>query len=132
VIGDWIQAEDTFFPPKPNLPAKTNMSSDIEQFISYYIEGVTNLTVCCIGLIINAAAIVMLLRQKNSGSIFLKLMISLATYDLIYVLLSSICFSLPRLSIEFKSKWRATDMYVHMHFVRGSDNFLILKTNVYI
>jgi hypothetical protein len=76
----------------------------MENFVSYYIEGVTTLTVCCIGLVINAAAIVMLLRQKNSGSIFLKLMISLATYDLIYVFLSSICFSLPRLSTEFKSK----------------------------
>ncbi len=27
--------------------------SEIEQFISYYIEGVTTLTVCCIGLVIN-------------------------------------------------------------------------------
>ena len=77
--------------------------SEIDPF-SYFIEGVTTLTVCCIGLVVNAAAIVMLLRQKNSGSIFLKLMISLATYDLIYVLLSSVCFSLPRLSPEFESK----------------------------
>jgi hypothetical protein len=36
--------------------------SDMENFVSYYIEGVTTLTVCCIGLVINAAAIVMLLR----------------------------------------------------------------------
>ena len=90
--------------PAPAVSQVFRMSSEIEQFVSYYIEGVTTLTVCCIGLVINAAAIVMLLMQKNSGSIFLKLMISLATYDLIYVLLSSICFSLPRLSLEFKSK----------------------------
>lgn len=95
-------------------------------FVSYYVEGIASLSVGCIGLvslskslknmnlnlidlfvkfqIINAAAIVMLLRQKNSGSIFLKLMISLATYDLIYVFLSSVCFSLPRLSEYFKGE----------------------------
>ena len=92
------------FPAGTKKKKKKDLTmSEIDPF-SYFIEGVTTLTVCCIGLVVNAAAIVMLLRQKNSGSIFLKLMISLATYDLIYVLLSSVCFSLPRLSPEFESK----------------------------
>eukprot|EP00093_Oithona_nana_P011302 11302.XXX_412372_410513_1 [CDS] Oithona nana genome sequencing. len=50
----------------------------------------------------------MLCRQKTT-SIFVKLMISLVTYDLIYVFLSATCFSLPRLSTTFDDKVR-----VHM------------------
>jgi hypothetical protein len=44
--------------------------SEMENFVSYYIEGVTTLTVCCIGLVINAAAIVMLLRYEDESATF--------------------------------------------------------------
>lgn len=69
--------------------------------LDFYLDGVANFTVCAIGLAVNAAAIGMLCRQKTS-SIFVKLMISLVTYDLIYVFLFATCYSLPRLSDSFR------------------------------
>jgi uncharacterized membrane protein YqgA involved in biofilm formation len=76
------------------------MSNELE-LLDFYLDGVTNFTVCSIGLAINAWAVCMLRRQKTS-SIFVKLMISLVTYDLIYVFLFATCYSLPRLSLHFK------------------------------
>ena len=71
--------------------------------LNFYLDGVTNFTFCMIGMTINAAAIGLLCRQKTT-SIFVKLMISLVCYDLVYVFLSATCFSLPRLSTTFDSK----------------------------
>ena len=71
--------------------------------LNFYLDGVTNFTFCLIGMTINAAAIGMLCRQKTT-SIFVKLMITLVTYDLVYVFLSATCFSLPRLSTTFDGK----------------------------
>ena len=71
--------------------------------LDFYLDGVTNFTFCTIGMAINAAAIGLLCRQKTT-SLFVKLMISLVTYDLIYVFLSATCFSLPRLSTSFDGK----------------------------
>ena len=73
--------------------------------LDFYLDGLTNFTFCTIGMAINAAAIGLLCRQKTT-SIFVKLMISLVTYDLIYVFLSAACFSLPRLSATFDGKPR--------------------------
>ena len=78
--------------------------------LNFYLDGVTNFTFCLIGMTVNAAAIGMLCRQKTT-SIFVKLMISLVTYDLIYVFLSATCFSLPRLSTTFDGK--KTDAFFH-------------------
>ena len=69
--------------------------------VDFYLDGVANFAVCAVGLAVNAFAIGMLCRQKTS-SLFVKLMTSLVTYDLIYVLLSALCYSLPRLSAPFK------------------------------
>ena len=69
--------------------------------VDLYLEGVANFVVCTVGMGINAAAIGILCRQKTS-SLFVKLMISLVSYDLIYVFLFATCFSLPRLSQAFQ------------------------------
>ncbi len=71
-----------------------------DENVKFYLDGVANFTICVLGLAINAAAIGMLCRQ-NTNSLFVKLMISLVIYDLIYVLLSAICYSLPNLSASF-------------------------------
>ena len=71
--------------------------------VDLYLDGVANFAVSAVGLAINAFAIGMLCRQKTS-SLFVKLMISLVTYDFVYVLLSALCYSLPRLSTPFKGK----------------------------
>ena len=71
--------------------------------VDLYLEGVANFVVCTIGMGINAAAIGILCRQKTS-SLFVKLMISLVSYDLIYVFLFATCYSLPRLSHPFKGR----------------------------
>ena len=88
------------------LPSTTVMSTEKEN-LDFYLDGVTILVVCVIGLAINAMAIGMLCRQKTS-SIFVKLMISLVTYDLIYVFLFALCYSMPRLSPFYHSKY-----YIH-------------------
>ena len=69
--------------------------------VDLYLEGVTNFVVCIIGMGINMVAIGILCRQKTS-SLFVKLMISLVSYDLIYVFLFAACYSLPRLSHTFQ------------------------------
>ena len=86
------------------LPSTTVMSTEKEN-LDFYLDGVTILVVCVIGLAINAMAIGMLCRQKTS-SIFVKLMISLVTYDLIYVFLFALCYSMPRLSIFYQGKYK--------------------------
>jgi len=68
--------------------------------VDLYLEGVANFVVCTIGMGINAAAIGILCRQKTS-SLFVKLMITLVSYDLIYVFLFATCYSLPRLYNRF-------------------------------
>ena len=60
-----------------------------------------NFIICTIGIGINAVAICILFRQKTS-SLFVKLMISLVSYDLLYVFLFATCFSLPRLYPKFE------------------------------
>ena len=88
------------------LPSTTVMSTEKENLnLDFYLDGVTILVVCVIGLAINAMAIGMLCRQKTS-SIFVKLMISLVTYDLIYVFLFALLYSMPRLSIFYQGKYK--------------------------
>ncbi len=62
----------------------------------FYLEGPTCLCLCTIGLFINAYAIATLLRQRLSA-MFHKLMLALVVYDLVYVLLTMLCYSLPKL-----------------------------------
>ena len=71
--------------------------------VDLYLEGVANFVVCTVGMGINAAAIGILCRQKTS-SLFVKLMISLVSYDLIYVILFAMLYPLPHLSHAFKGK----------------------------
>ena len=78
------------------------MGSESENLL-FYLDGVTIFTVCAIGMAVNAAAICLLCRQKTS-SIFVKLMISLVTYDLIYVFLFALSFSLPILAQSYKGE----------------------------
>ncbi len=86
------------------LREPTDLDKMANDDLVFYLDGVTIFTVCAIGLAVNAAAICLLCRQKTS-SIFVKLMISLVTYDLIYVFLFATCFSLPILAKSFKGKF---------------------------
>ena len=106
-----------FLPPLQSwfyIPRRRRRESVLKMMelegLNFYLDGVTNFTFCLIGMTVNAAAIGMLCRQKTT-SIFVKLMISLVTYDLIYVFLSATCFSLPRLSTTFDGK--KTDAFFH-------------------
>ena len=79
------------------------------EHVDLYLAGAANFTVCMVGLAINAAAIGMLKKKQSSPtssrSLFVKLMISLVLYDLIYVFMSATCYSLPRLSSFFKGSF---------------------------
>ena len=93
------------------------MATDVD----FYLDGVTNFTFCGIGLVINAAAIALLCRQKTT-SIFVKLMISLVSYDLIYVFLMAACISLPRLSTSYEGKPLAENNFKTYGKTIGKDN----------
>ena len=90
-------------PEGHNMSATEETSKNLDFYLDFYLDGLTNLVVCIMGLAINAAAIGILCRQKTS-SIFVKLMLSLVTYDLLYVFLFATCYSMNRLSDYYRSK----------------------------
>ena len=90
-------------PKGHNMSTTEETSKSLDFYLDFYLDGLTNLVVCIMGLAINAAAIGILCRQKTS-SIFVKLMLSLVTYDLLYVFLFATCYSMNRLSDYYRSK----------------------------
>ena len=95
-------------------------SKSLDFYLDFYLDGLTNLVVCIMGLAINAAAIGILCRQKTS-SIFVKLMLSLVTYDLLYVFLFATCYSMNRLSDYYRSK----SLYGYLHTVFKNEKFTL-------
>jgi len=69
-----------------------------------HLDGVVNFSICCVGIVVNSTAIGILLRSRNqrSPSVFLKLMISLAFYDLLFVTLFAFYYTMPRLSKSYR------------------------------
>ena len=98
-------------------------SKSLDFYLDFYLDGLTNLVVCIMGLAINAAAIGILCRQKTS-SIFVKLMLSLVTYDLLYVFLFATCYSMNRLSDYYRSK----SLLVLAHSVQKREIYSHVRT----
>lgn len=71
--------------------------------VTYWLEGWLCLVVCVTGVLMNSYAIWTLLRQKHSA-IFHRLMLALVTYDLFYVMLTSLTYSLPNLSFYYRGR----------------------------
>lgn len=69
----------------------------------FYLTGVCGVVLCSIGILVNSFAIRTLLVHKLTA-IFHKLMLALVCYDLIYVVLYMLCYSLPKLSVYYDGK----------------------------
>ena len=69
-------------------------------YFSWCIEGVGVLVIGVLGISVNLAALILLLRVKRRH-IFHYLLISLCIYDLLHLVLSIMCFSLPQLSTSY-------------------------------
>ena len=67
----------------------------------YYIEGVFKLIIGTFGIIGNVAAIVVFTRKTLQKS-FYALMLSLAAFDLLYIVTSILCYGIPPLSDQYK------------------------------
>ena len=67
----------------------------------YYVEGVFLLIIGTFGIIGNVSAIVVFTRQNLQKS-FYALMLSLAAFDLVYIITSILCYGIPPLSPEYK------------------------------
>ena len=66
----------------------------------YYVEGVFLLIIGTFGIIGNVSAIVVFTRQNLQKS-FYALMLSLASFDLVYIITSILCYGIPPLSPEY-------------------------------
>ena len=67
----------------------------------YYVEGVFLLIIGTFGIIGNVSAIVVFTRQNLQKS-FYGLMLSLAAFDLLYIITSILCYGIPPLSDEYE------------------------------
>ena len=75
--------------------------STVQMEIEYYVEGVFLLIIGTFGIIGNVSAIVVFTRQNLQKS-FYALMLSLAAFDLVYIITSILCYGIPPLSPEYK------------------------------
>ena len=77
----------------------------------YYVEGVFLLIIGTFGIIGNVSAIVVFTRQNLQKS-FYGLMLSLAAFDLLYIITSILCYGIPPLSDEYEeSKMYNSNFY---------------------
>ena len=61
--------------------------------VQYYLEGWACLCLCLVGTVINSYAIWTLVFRQKHTAIFHKLMLALVVYDLFYVVLSCLVYS---------------------------------------
>ena len=69
--------------------------------LRYWIDGPACLFMACCGLVANSMALVTLYRQRIQR-IFHLLMIFLSFWDVCYLILSIICFSMPAFSVYYR------------------------------
>lgn len=82
--------------------------SDLKQCImeiTDILDSYVHLVLASVGILINAFAIVTLLRQSRCATIFHKLMISLVAYDLVYCAFSVNIRCLSYFSEYYDCKW---------------------------
>ena len=68
-----------------------------DHFVAFSIEGIALLQVGILGIVGNVAAITVFARQHLQKN-FHALMMSLAAFDLLYILASILLFSIPQVS----------------------------------
>ena len=77
----------------------------------FYLDGVFQLLLSSVGIVINAYAVVSLCsRMARSTAIFHRLMLSLVIYDLLYCALVMVVYSLPHFSDFYRGKWKTLEI----------------------
>ena len=76
----------------------------LEDPVRYYLEGWACLCLGSVGFVINSYAIWTLVFRQKHTAIFHKLMLALVVYDLFYVLLSCLTYSLRMISPYYRGE----------------------------
>ena len=73
----------------------SNETEGVDNYVAFSIEGIALLQVGILGIVGNVAAITVFARQHLQKN-FHALMMSLAAFDLLYILASILLFSIPQ------------------------------------
>jgi len=79
----------------------SNETEGVDNYVAFSIEGIALLQVGILGIVGNVAAITVFARQHLQKN-FHALMMSLAAFDLLYILASILLFSIPQFSSNYK------------------------------
>ena len=81
----------------------SNETEGVDNYVAFSIEGIALLQVGILGIVGNVAAITVFARQHLQKN-FHALMMSLAAFDLLYILASILLFSIPQVGTSCPAK----------------------------